>query len=346
MNDHSTATTPHNPTIDWNAPSAYQRATATSVTGLGSQALVEEYTIATPENVAFRYEIAGIGSRSIGAIVDTAIIGLLLLALLFAIVLGSEYVPDWFGLPEVEWVENLFIALYFLLDFAIFWGYYLLFELLWNGQTPGKRIARTRVVRSDGMPAGFAESAVRNLVRIVDFLPSAYAVGLITMLFNSSTRRLGDFAAGTYVIHDQGEVTLASLLGQEEPKRRGRRSRGATPSIYQSPPAAPIVLAPTANAPQKSPAPSRSAQNPSSASTLLFAEGPFGAKLTALNADDIELIRDALKREWQGQLDLPTLQRVAHAIATKSGALPPDADRSSIRRFLTKIADAWELAHG
>lgn len=343
MEEQGATARPPAPPIDWNAPGAYARATAASVTGVGIQGLVEEYTIDTPENVAFRYEIAGIGSRSIGGIVDTAIIGTLLIVLFFAIVIGSEYLTDWMGWPEVQWLENLFIALYFLLDFAIFWGYYLLFELFWNGQTPGKRVARTRVVQSDGMPAGFAEIAVRNLVRIIDFLPTAYALGLITMFSNASARRLGDLAAGTLVIHDQGEVTLASLLAPDPMQDRTRRR------VRQNP-------APTApTTPEQSrwsnatPPESQASQFPvsrSSASQFAVTEGPFGADLSALSAEEIDLIRDALTREWRGQLPDGTLQRLAQAIAVKTGAPPPVTDRSSVRRFLTKIADAWSLANG
>lgn len=230
MNDSSSTNPSAVPLLDWNAPSPYTRASTASVTGVGAQGLVEEYTIDTPENVAFRYEIAGIGSRAIGALVDSTLIALMLTALLFAIVTATEILPGYLGIEQLPWVENLFVALYFLLNFAIFWGYYLLFELFWNGQTPGKILARTRVVRTDGMPAGFAEIAVRNLVRIVDFLPTAYAFGLITMLANASSRRLGDFAASTLVVHDQGQVTLESLRSENEPDRRKRRKQRNKPA--------------------------------------------------------------------------------------------------------------------
>lgn len=327
------------PLLDWNTPSPYQRATAASITGVGAQGLVEEYTIDTPENVAFRYEIAGIGSRSIGGIVDTFIIGVLLILLLLATYWIAENVTKLVdGSGARIWVENLIFAIYFLLDFAIFWGYYVLFELFWNGQTPGKRLAKTRVVRSDGMPAGFAETAVRNLVRIVDFLPTAYALGLLTMFFNDSTRRLGDFAAGTLVIHDQGEVTLDSLLADEgTPVQKSRRPRGQVkpdiPQAIATPVVATPVSAPVVARPQRQ----ASIQDEDTT-------GPFGANLAALTREEVELVRDALKREWRGHLEDGMLQRLARFVSAKTGAPLPPSDRSSIRRFLTKIADAWELA--
>ena len=99
-------------------------------------------------------------------------------------------------------------------------------------------------MRSDGMPAGFGESSVRNLVRIIDFLPTLYAIGLVTMISNSSTRRLGDFAAGTLVIHDQGEITLDTLLGDDNRDvKKSRRPRGSTARVESAPAATPASVA-------------------------------------------------------------------------------------------------------
>ena len=104
------------------------------------------------------------------------------------------------------------IAAYALLNFCVFWGYYIVFELAWGGRTPGKRVAKIRIVRADGGPAGASEIVVRNLVRMIDMLPVGYLIGLITMLANRQARRLGDFAAGTLVVKAGGEVMLDSLL--------------------------------------------------------------------------------------------------------------------------------------
>ena len=178
--------------------------------------LRQEYTIETPENVTFGYDVAGIGSRAIGAVLDTlivfALLGMLNLLLFFVLALVGGEELFLFGLEgDVNWVAGLMIALFSLLQFLVYWGYYLLFELVWNGQTPGKRVAHTRAVRLDGEPAGFAEVAVRNLVRIVDFLPFGYGVGVVTMLLNAQSRRLGDFAAGTLVVREHSSIKLADL---------------------------------------------------------------------------------------------------------------------------------------
>jgi uncharacterized RDD family membrane protein YckC len=177
--------------------------------------LHEEYTIDTPENVTFGYAVAGIGSRFIGALIDSVLIVLLLLLTNF-LLFGAIALTDGLPLGMADWAEGVLIALYALLNFAIIWGYYLVFELVWRGQTPGKRGAGTRVIAVGGGPATFLEVAIRNLVRIVDFMPFGYAVGLVTMLLNRQARRLGDFAAGTLVVKHRGEIKLETL-GQAAP---------------------------------------------------------------------------------------------------------------------------------
>ncbi|MCS6827338.1 MAG: RDD family protein [Caldilinea sp.] len=166
-----------------------------------------EYIISTPENVTFGYFVAGLGSRFIAALIDTSlIVGLLLLLNLLATVLMSWVVDPSTALDTAEidpgWAAGLVLAVYALLNFTIFWGYYLVFELGWQGQTPGKRLAGIRVVRLDGGVPGFLEVAIRNLVRIVDFLPFAYALGFVVMFLNRQWRRLGDYAAGTLVVYE------------------------------------------------------------------------------------------------------------------------------------------------
>ena len=179
----------------------------------------EEYTIETPENVSFGYEVAGIGNRFVGALIDALILGavLTLLGILTSVVLGitEGFANITLNTNELSWAGGLVLAISTLVNFLLFWGYFAVFELVWNGQTPGKRVARTQVIRSDGSAVGFLGVAVRNLVRIVDFLPGGYLVDLVTMLLNRRARRLGDFAAGTLV------VRLAdSQQGDNAPARR------------------------------------------------------------------------------------------------------------------------------
>lgn len=178
--------------------------------------LEQNYTIDTPESVHFAYEVAGIGNRFIAALIDTTILfALLILLNLLVLValnlLGDLALDSLFADEPPSWLGGLTIAFYALTNFAIYWGYYILFELLWNGQTPGKRFVKIRVLRLDGNPAGFVEVLLRNLVRPVDFLPGGYGLGLLVMLLNEKGRRLGDFAAGTLVIRELATVSLDAL---------------------------------------------------------------------------------------------------------------------------------------
>ena len=152
----------------------------------------EQLSIATPEQIDISFQKAGIGSRFYAALIDT-----LLLAL---IVFIGFYVNRNFisGLGDVlgKWLG----ALGGILVFALFWGYYMVFEVTMNGQSLGKRALGLRVIKDGGYPIGFADSAIRNLVRVVDFLPFFYGAGLMAMLINSNWKRLGDLAAGTLVV--------------------------------------------------------------------------------------------------------------------------------------------------
>lgn len=164
----------------------------------------EEFlTIETPENVTFGYEVVGIGSRFIAGIIDSAIIGSaigLLILLVF-----------WLFRASNAESSSIFLAIGFIIGFAILWGYYIFFEMLWNGRSPGKRIAGLRVIKQDGTPISLSESIIRNLVRTIDSLPALYGLGIITMFIDDQSRRLGDIMAGTLVVRDSEDISLASL---------------------------------------------------------------------------------------------------------------------------------------
>jgi uncharacterized RDD family membrane protein YckC len=165
----------------------------------------ETLNIDTPENVVFGYRLAGIGSRFLAALLDTALIIIIQLLVMLPIFffIGIQTVADNF----TSWVA----ALLGLLSFLFFWGYYIFFELVWNGQSPGKRLVGLRVVRRDGTPITLSEALIRNLVRIVDLMPTGYGVGLTVMFIDAKSRRLGDLAAGTLVVHDRGPLSLETL---------------------------------------------------------------------------------------------------------------------------------------
>ena len=174
----------------------------------------ERYTVDTPENIEFAYDIAGIGSRFLAAIIDTFFIILAEMIVFFA----AGAVANATGLfGNAGDFGSVIIAVSSLLGFAILWGYYIIFELVWNGQSPGKRLIGLRVVREGGRPITFLSAATRNLVRIIDFLPFFYGIGVITMFIDRRARRLGDFAGGTLVVKERRGVTLESLTTNTAP---------------------------------------------------------------------------------------------------------------------------------
>lgn len=152
----------------------------------------------TPESVALIHTPAGLGSRLAAALIDgliqaAAALGFFLLGIMTAAI-GEEV-----GLKVAE---SVILALLLLLGVVVILGYPLFFETVWQGQTPGKRAMGLRVTRSDGLPADFSRLAVRNLLRLVDFLPAFYAAGTFGILLSRHGQRLGDLAAGTVVIRE------------------------------------------------------------------------------------------------------------------------------------------------
>jgi uncharacterized RDD family membrane protein YckC len=158
----------------------------------------DQLSIDTPELVAIEMPLAGIGSRFIALLVDYLIwgAGLVVLIILAIITLPAMHT---FNVKSAQWAEAVVIFIVFLFN----WGYFTLFEAFWNGRTPGKRVARIRVIQRSGRSIGLLESMARNLVRYVDQLPFFYAVGVITMFVTSQHQRLGDLAAGTLVVRDR-----------------------------------------------------------------------------------------------------------------------------------------------
>ena len=152
----------------------------------------EQLSIETPEQIDISFQKAGIGSRFYAALIDTGLLALILFV--------GYYVNRNFITELGDTVGNWLGAIGGILVFALFWGYYMVFEVTSNGQTLGKRALGLRVIKDGGYPIGFSDSAIRNLVRVVDFLPFFYGAGLLTMLINGNWKRLGDLAAGTLVV--------------------------------------------------------------------------------------------------------------------------------------------------
>ena len=162
----------------------------------------DQISIDTPELVSIELPLAGIGSRFIALLVDYLIWGA---GLVVVVVLAFLLLPALrtFNRISAQWAEAIVIFTLFLFN----WGYFTLFEAFWNGRTPGKRVAKIRVIQRSGRSIGLVESMARNLVRYVDQLPFFYAVGVITMFVTRQHQRLGDLAAGTLVVRDRESET-------------------------------------------------------------------------------------------------------------------------------------------
>ncbi|MET0582906.1 MAG: RDD family protein [Pseudoxanthomonas sp.] len=150
--------------------------------------------VVTPEGVALHLPVAGPVPRAVAWAIDLAIrLGILTLVGIALAMFGAAGQ-----------------GLYLILTFLIFWAYPILFEALWDGQTPGKKAMALRVVNGDGAPVGWLAAITRNLLRTVDMLPFGYAVGLLASLADPHARRLGDMVAGTLVVHNDRDRDQAA----------------------------------------------------------------------------------------------------------------------------------------
>lgn len=150
-------------------------------------------SINTPENVTIEYELAGIASRCSAAVVD-----LLIQAAAILLAVGAYFALQYYlHISIFGWVTSALIIMLFVL----WWGYYVYFETKWNGQTPGKRVLRMRVITTEGAPISLPNAAIRGLIRVVDL----YFIGVVSILVTSKSQRLGDLAAGTIVVMERVE---------------------------------------------------------------------------------------------------------------------------------------------
>ena len=257
----------------------------------------DQLSIDTPELVAIELPLAGIGSRFIALLVDYLIwgAGMVIVYFLAFLLLPALY---HFNRISAQWAEAIVIFVFFLFN----WGYFTLFEAFWNGRTPGKRVAKIRVIQRSGRSIGLVESMARNLVRYVDQLPFFYAVGVITMFVTRQHQRLGDLAAGTLVVRDREPE--APLWGE---------SSGRTFTAQLFTPSAPIP-------------------EPHTALTL-----PMSG-IAKLSSADLEVLEGFFARRLDMSLATRAAiaQRIASAIQAKSGLETPAG--ASVETFLEATA--------
>ncbi|HUD54877.1 MAG TPA: RDD family protein [Terracidiphilus sp.] len=278
----------------------------------------DQLNIDTPELVAIEMPLAGIGSRFIALLIDTLIwaAGLIVLGLVL-----------WAFKPALQAFSNLSyqwtVAVFTITIFFLNWGYFTLFEAFWHGRTPGKRVARIRVIQQSGRAIGIFESMARNFIRYVDQIPFFYAVGVIAVFATRQHQRLGDLAAGTLVVRDREQET--PLWADTGVPADRSSSVGWGTGIR-------TFTAPALSQPAALPEPH--------VSVALSSSG-----IARLSATDLEVLEGFFAR----RLDLPLhtrqllAQRIAEAIQAKSGLeIPPDV---SVETFLEATArDLRDLA--
>jgi uncharacterized RDD family membrane protein YckC len=252
----------------------------------------DQLSIDTPELVAIEMPLAGIGSRFIALLVDYVIwfTGIAFVMWMFAFFLPGL---NAFNRLSAQWATALYLFLLFLFN----WGYFTLFEAFWNGRTPGKRIARIRVIQRSGRAIGLFESMARNFIRYIDQIPFFYAVGAVAIFVTREHQRLGDLAAGTLVVRDRIEEAPIST----------ESTRTFTANIF-----APAVPTP----------------EPSAG----FSLPDHG--VAKLSGSDLQVLESFFARRLDMPLATrqALAQRISAAIQTKSGLEPPPG--VSVETFL------------
>lgn len=167
-------------------------------------------SLSTPESVELEFTLAGLGNRAIALLIDYHILGAMLVGFwilwyIFSIgLLGTlnERGGNYSAAPL--WL----LAIALVINFALYNGYYVFFETVWRGQTPGKRIAKIRVVQEDGRPIGLPQAALRSLLRLFD---DFFFIGAFFILLGKREKRIGDWAAGTIVVQDSRSDAKANI---------------------------------------------------------------------------------------------------------------------------------------
>ena len=176
-----------------------------------------------PEEIDLQLEVANVGSRTLAILVDLALGGLVLfLVYSLTFLIARDTTTDWL----THLGSNALTTVLLLLIFGFQWGYFNLFEWMWNGQTPGKRLLHLRVIKVDGTPVSWIDILLRNLSRPIDTLGPMGLIGLVMIFTSRKAQRLGDLMARTLVIH---ETTIDwSIFDQIESFQDSTGSSSAT----------------------------------------------------------------------------------------------------------------------
>jgi uncharacterized RDD family membrane protein YckC len=181
--------------------------------------------VETPEHAGLRFHVAGPTRRAWAYVADllVRIVALVLFEGLAVLVTGSR----------LHWSKGLVNGVTLLSLFLAEWGYFVVFETLWNGCTPGKRLLKLRVVKEGGYPLSFADAVLRNLLRAADFLPLGYLLGLAVMSWDGRFARLGDRAAGTMVVIEDPVMAEPPMAVEPPPTAVELQWIARAPSLHR-----------------------------------------------------------------------------------------------------------------
>ncbi len=201
----------------------------------------ETLIIETPERVQMAFALASIGNRFLAVAIDHFIQYFTIFIVAYAFLSLSGFGDAFKGSGAKELFEEMpkwTIAVLIIVLFLIFAGYFIVFEWLWNGQTPGKRLLKLRVIREDGRPITLWEALARNLLRIFDAVPGfilpVYSIGLITIFMSGRDQRIGDMFAGTVVIRERSDEAPTFAETFSNPVSDAAFRRVQKPTVFQA----------------------------------------------------------------------------------------------------------------
>jgi len=169
----------------------------------------EVLAVETPENIELRLPLAGFGPRLLAQVIDSLISGVVSLVILILAVAALWTQVDWE--TGAGFIQAFMVAM--VVSMLSWIVYYTVFEIIWNGQTPGKRVTGIRVVKRGGLPLQPRDVVLRNLVRLIDYFPSHGLTGLVSFFATSNQQRLGDLVADTVVIKEFAQQLPFSWVG-------------------------------------------------------------------------------------------------------------------------------------
>lgn len=192
--------------------------------------LFNRVSLSTPESVELEFTLAGIGSRTLALLIDYNILILILLGFWFAWLVVFLGITSYLGQSNADYsqIPYWLLAIAFLGTFIIYSGYFVFFEVTWQGQSPGKRFAKIRVIREDGRPVGMSQAVMRSLLRAID---DFCFIGVFFIVFSKREKRIGDWVAGTLVVQQEPNTdgARAGLL-----RRRSRSSAASEAPLHSS----------------------------------------------------------------------------------------------------------------